>query len=360
MTQRLQIGFVFIILHMGFGYFMYPRLTYSLTNTGHWGVVLSYGLLQLILITIYKKGLNYFPKEDMIDIFLKMGRWVAFIFLFPYVINLTALAAMDLRAHTETITSIFLIRTPYLAVLILLFFISTYTAIKGLGTILRTSVIFFITINLLVIFVIASSTVNFDFHNALPAWPSSLDFLWNVKFFYLMGFSVILFIGFIPSEKNLKLGQLFAAWAYVLLFFLTGVYFPLFIFGQETVATFLFPIKEAADSVDIGWFVFNRQTIFFGISIIGFNLILTAVQFWMVGKIMQKLVNWKRSKASYWIGAFSLLAFIFAACVPNRIWIEKFIYLIGCTNVYFIVILPLTILLYSVLVEKRTTGYEKK
>ncbi|WP_201007524.1 GerAB/ArcD/ProY family transporter [Paenibacillus glycanilyticus] len=348
MTQRLQLGFVFIIIHMSFGYLLYPKLTYSLTKSGHWGIVLSYGLLQLILIAIYKKGLNYFPQKDMIDIFLTMGRWAAFIFLIPYAFNLNALVAMNIRAHAEDIISIFLIRTPYWAVLILLFLISTYTAIKGLGTILRTSAVFFFSINLFVIFVIASSTVNFQLQNALPAWPLSLDFLWNVKFLYLMGFSAILFLGFVPSETNLKFSQLTAAWLYVLFFYLSAVYVPLFIFGQETVTTFVFPMKEAADSVDLSWFVFNRQTLFFGISIIGFNLILNAVKLWMIGQIMQRLFPGRRSKASYWILAFSFIAFLFALCVPNKAWIEKLNLMSEGTNAFFTVILPSIIFLYVV------------
>jgi hypothetical protein len=357
-TSRLQLGLVFIIMHMGFGYMQYPNLIYKLTKTGHWGVVLSYGLFQLILMIVYKKGLNYFPQKDMIDICLKMGKWVAFLFLIPFVLNLAAVVAMSLRHHAEGIGSIFLIRTPSWAILILLLAISTYTAIKGLGTILRSSVFIFIIVNLMVIFVIISSVANFDFKNASPVWPSSLDFLTDINFLYLMGFSSLL-IGFVPPETNMTFGQLTGVWAYVICFYLVVVYIPLFIFGQETAVTFPFPTKEAADSVDMNWFVFNQQTMFFGLSLVGFTVILNAVLLWMIGQIIQKLFNWRRSKASFWICIFSVLAFIFAVSVPSIAWFEKIGLWAAGSNVLFIVIIPFTICIYGFLAGKGRLGYEK-
>lgn len=358
MTSRLQFGLVFIIMYMGSGYLQYPSLVYKLTKTGHWGVILSYGLVQLILLMIYKKGLNYFPQKDMIDIFLKMGKWVAYIFLIPAVLIFTLLVAMSLRHHAEVIGSIFLIRTPSWAILILLLVISMYTAMKGLGTILRSSVFIFFIVNILVVFVIISSVVNFNFRNALPVWPSTFDFLTDINFLYLLGFST-LFLGFVPPETNLTFGQLSGTWAYIICFYLTVVYLPLFIFGQETVVTFLFPTKEAADSVDMNWFVFNQQTMFFGLSLVGFTIIINAVSLWMIGQIIQKLFSWQRSKASYWISAFSLTAFIFAVSVPNLSWIEKFALWGTGANFLLNVILPFTILIYGVLAGKRRLGYEK-
>ncbi|WNR42882.1 GerAB/ArcD/ProY family transporter [Paenibacillus roseipurpureus] len=360
MTQRLQIGLVFITMSMGFGFLQYPNLIFKITKTGHFVVVLSYGLLQMFLMIIYKKGLNYFPKQDIIDIYLKMGRWVAFIFLIPYVLNLTALVAMSLRQHAENIGSIFLSRTPDWSILILLLFISTFTAIKGLGTILRSSFFIFFIVNFLVLFVVISSIVNVDFKNALPAYPSSLDFLTKKDFFYLMGFSSILFLGFVPPETKLKFGQLFAEWTYVIFFYLAVVYLPLFIFGQETVVTFHFPAKDAVDSVDINWFIFNQQTIFFGMSMVGLTILLNAVLLWIIGQIIRKLFNWQRNKPSYWICAFSLIAFIFAVSVPNLAWIEKLSLWSAGVHAYFIVIIPFTIFIYGVIANRGMTGYENK
>ncbi|MBA2937519.1 GerAB/ArcD/ProY family transporter [Paenibacillus sp. CGMCC 1.16610] len=346
-------------MHMGFGYLQYPSLIYKLTKTGHWGVVLSYGLLILILMMICKKGLDYFPEKDMIDIYLKMGRWVAFLFLIPYALNITALIAMSFRHHAEVIASIFLLQTPIWAIMILLLVISTYTAIKGLGTILRSSVIIFLIVNILVAFVIVSSFVNFDFRNALPLIPPSLHFVTNINFLYLLGFSS-LFLGFIPSKTNLTYGQLFGALAYVICFYLTVVYIPLFIFGTETVDSFFFPAKEAADSVDMNWFVFNQQTMFFGLSMVGFTIILNAVLLWMIIQIIQKLFNLKSKKASYWIYAFSLIAFVFAISIPNLILIEKFALWSAGANALFIIILPFTMFIYGVLAGRGRLRYEKK
>ncbi len=359
LTSRLQIGLVFIIIHMGFGYLQYPSLIYKLTKTGHWGVVLSYGLLLLSLMMICKKGLDYFPEKDLIDVYLKMGRWVAFLFLIPYALNITALVAMSFRHHAEVIASIFLIRTPIWAIILLLLVISTYTAIKGLETILRSSVIIFLIVNILVAFVIITSFVNFDFRNALPIRPPSLHFATNINFLYLMGFSS-LFLGFIPSKTNLTYRQLFGALAYVICFYLAVVYISLFIFGTETVDSIFFPAKEAADSVDMNWFVFNQQTMFFGLSMVGFTIILNGVMLWMILQIIQKLFNLQSKKASYWICAFSLTAFLFAISVPNLALIEKCALWSAGANAVLMVIIPFTILIYGVLAGKGRLAYEKK
>jgi hypothetical protein len=314
-TYRLQIGVIFIIIHLSFGYLAYPNLIYELTKTGHWEVVMCQGFLQLILIWIYIKGLNYFPKNDVIDIYLKIGRWAAFIFLTPFVINLIALVASNTRLHTDVIISIFLPRTPYWSVLILLFFISVYTAIKGLGTILRCSIFIFFIVIPLVAFNFFSSVINFDLHNVTPVWNLNLKFLLNIKFLYILGFSSFLFLGFMTSKTKLTFLQLFVAWICVIVLFLSVVYIPLFIFGQETVTIFPHPFYEAMDSVDISWFSFNRQTIFFGISLVGLLILANAVRLWMIGQIMQKMFKWRRAKSSYWIIAFSVIAFIFALLV---------------------------------------------
>lgn len=359
MTRRVQIGLVFIITYFSVGYLHYPYLIYLLTQSGHWEVVLSQGLLQLILIWIYMKGLNYFPQKDIIDIYLKMGRWAAYLFLIPFVINLTALVAFDLRFHTEVLTSIFLTRTPYWSILVLLIFISAYTAIKGWGTILRSSVFIFLLVIPLVMFNSISSMINFDFQNAFPIWQSSINFLVDIKFLYLLGLSSFLFLGFVPSETNMTFGQLVVAWACVILFILTSVYVPLFIFGQETVSTFPLPILEAMDSVDIRWFVFNRQTMFLGLSLVGFTIMFNALLIWMIGQIMLRLFKWHRTKATHWIIAFSLIAFISALFVPNHDWIEKcFLWSTGA-QVYSMIIIPFTIFIYGAFSKRGMAGYEK-
>jgi hypothetical protein len=359
MSQKLQIGFVFIIMYISLNHLMYPNLIYELTNTGHWEVVVCQGLLQLTLIWIYIKGLSYFPHQDVIDIFLKMGKTVAFILLIPFVISLTALVALDIRIHTEFINSVFLSRTPYWAVLVLLFFITTYTALNGLGTILRSSVFIFFMIIPLLLFIIFSSSMNFDWHNASPVWHPSLDFLIKKKFFYLMGFAPFLPLGFMAYKTKLTFGFIFLAWVCVMIFFLSFVYIPLFIFGQESAITLPFSMIEAINSVDITWFMFNQQTMFLALSLIGFTIILNGVLLWISGRIMQKMLKLKKAKASYWIIAFSVIAFSFAVFVPSRAWTEKcFLWSVGA-QVYFMIIIPFSILIYGFVLKRGMVRYEK-
>ncbi|SDM85066.1 Spore germination protein [Fictibacillus solisalsi] len=360
MTHRIQVGMLFIIMHLSFSYLIYPDLIYRLTKTSHWEVILCQGLMQLILLWIYYKGLNYFPDKNVIEIYLKIGKWAAIIFLTPYVINLIAIVGFNLRLHAEVINDVFLPRTPYWSILILLFFISVYTAIKGLDTILRSSVIIFFIVIPLIFFNIFSSFTNFDLHSVSPVWDSPLKFLFNIKYFYLMGFSSFLILGFISSGANSNFCQIFAVFVSVVLFSLSAVYIPLFIFGQETVTTLAYPFLEAINSVDISWFIFNRQTMVFGISLVGLVILANAVLLWMSGHIMQKTYKWKTMEAAYWIILLSVIAFVVALVVPHQSLVEKFFLWSTGAQTYFMIIIPSFIFLYGSLSKGGLVGYDKK
>lgn len=351
MTKRIQISIVFIVMHLSFGYIVYPNLLYTVTKTAHWELIICQGILQLILILCYTKGLNYFPQDNVIDIYLKMGRGIAVIFLIPFVINLTFLVAYNIRLHTEVIVSIFLPRTPYWSILLLLFFLSVYTAIKGLGTILRATIFISIIAIPLVMFNVLSSVVNFDLHNITQAVEPSPYHLLNVKYIYILGFSFFLFLGFFSVDMKWRLRHLSLLCVLVVLSYLSIVYVPLFIFGQETVLTLENPFLEAMDSVNISWFVFNRQTMLFGISLIGLVTLSNSVILWVIGTIMRKVINYQKAKSSTWIITFSIMAFILALLVPDQSTVEKyFLWSIG-VQTCFIIIIPFTILIYGFLLK---------
>ncbi|MFE1243282.1 GerAB/ArcD/ProY family transporter [Fictibacillus sp. NPDC058756] len=359
MTRRLQIGITFIIIQMSFGYLIYPDLIYELTNTAHWELVMSHGIVQLFLIWVYIKGLSYYPQNDIVDIFLKIGRWAAFLFFIPFVINLIVLVAFNTRLHAEVIISIFLPRTPYWSIMILLFFISVYTATKGIGTILRCSVFICFIVIPLVIFNFFSSLVNFDLHNVTQAWDLPIQSWIDIKFFYLLGLSPFLFLGFMTSETILSFRQLFLTWICVILFILSVVYIPVFIFGQETVVRLTNPFVEAMDSVDISWFSFNRQAVFFGVSLVGLVIFANAVILWMIGHVAQKMFKCRKAKTSHWIISIAVLSFILALVVPSKTLNEKyFLWSIGA-QAFFMVMTPFIIFIYGFVSERSVLEYEK-
>jgi hypothetical protein len=344
----------------GFVYLLYPKLVISMTEGGHWAVILTQGLLQMVFMLIFKKGLDYFPKMDVIDIFRQMGKWVAFILLVPFAFVLTMMVGFGLRSHTDQIIMIFLNRTPNWVVLALFVFISAFGAIKGLETILRSSVLVFIIVNLIILFIAFTMMINIDFHNALPAWPSSLRFLWNAKFNYLTGFSPLLFLGFVPQENNMKYGQLFLVWTYVTFLILLIVYLPLFIFGQETAVKLRYLVVDSLDTVDLPWFFFSRQSMFFGITLISFTIFLNAGMLWQIGQLMQKIFNWQRTKPSYWILAFSLIAFLMGVFVPNEDMVEKLVRFSTGAHAVSMIFITFFTIIYGVLNRRRMAGYEKK
>jgi hypothetical protein len=358
MTQRLQIGATFIIMYLSFGYLIYPNQIYLLTNTAHWEAVICLGLLQLFLIWIYVKGLNYFPKHDIIDILSQIGRWMVFVLLIPYVINLIALVAVNVRLHTVLINKIFLPRTPYWPILFLLMSISTYTAIKGIGTIMRCSIFFFCMVVPIAIFNILSSVVNFDLHNISPVITPTSNFLLDMRFYYLLGFSSFLYLGFMISKQR-TFRPLFFAWISVVLFLLSVVYIPLFIFGQETAVMLPHPFVESMDSIDISWFFFNRQTIFFGIAVIGLVTFTNSLMLWMAGRILQKMWKNQIKKLTQWIVFSSILALTLSLLIPNKSMIDDCFYWGIRVHTFSVIFIPFTIFIYGFFRKKRRMRNEK-
>jgi hypothetical protein len=347
-----QPGFTFIIMHMGNIFFLYVKLVYLTTNSGHWEVVMTQSLIQFLLMWLYIKALSRFPQNDIIDIYLKAGKWIAFAILLPIVVHLTMYVMLNIRAHSELLEYAFLPRTPFWAIMILLFFVSTYTSLKGLKTILRCSVFIFFLVIPCLIFIICSSMTNIDIHNASPFWNRSFDFITDKNFPSIVGSSMFLFLGLISSEVSYKFSRIVWAWALMVLLFLSVIYMPLLIFGQETIVTLFLPFIEATDSIEITWFPLNRATMFFGISLVAFAVLFNALLLWMIGQMAQKVTGCQKAKIPLVIIAFSVIAFISALFIPNWVWIEKLLLWNSIVQLCAIVFVPISIFLISFLHKK--------
>ncbi|MED1865798.1 GerAB/ArcD/ProY family transporter [Fictibacillus nanhaiensis] len=360
MTYRIQLGVVFIILHLSFSYIIYPNLVYSLTRTAHWEVVMWQGFFQILLLLIFLRGLSYFPKNDVVEIFLKMGKGIAIFFLMPLAINLVGLIALNLRIHTDVITALFLPRTPYWSITILLFLISVYTAVNGFKTILRSSVFIFLIVLPLVLFNLFSSYVNIDIENVQTVWNSPPKFLLDINFFYVIGFSPFLVLGFVSSKVRLTLQQVFIVSISVFLFFLSVVYIPLFIFGPETVVTLNDPFLEAMDTIDISWFSFNRQTMFFGLSLIGLVIVANSVLLWVTGQIIQRLFMYGTQKKSYGMIVSSTCVLIVALLVPSQSMVKKYFLWSMGIQTYSTIVISISLFLYGIFKQREMKIHEKK
>lgn len=61
--KSLHVMLMYIISHLGLIFFMYPGNVISSTEQGHWLPVLVGVIIHFIFISIYMKGLSYFPKK---------------------------------------------------------------------------------------------------------------------------------------------------------------------------------------------------------------------------------------------------------------------------------------------------------
>ena len=358
MIQKWQVGYVFIIMNLGTAFYLYDKLIYSSTNRGHWEVILCQGLLQLFLIWLYIKGLKKFPKKDIIDIYLKIGRWLGIVMIVPLIVHLVIEVLLNIRANSEIIVFAFLPRTPNWAVMLLLFFVSTYTSIKGLQTILRSSIFLFFIIIPNLIFIMSLSIVNLDIQNAFPFWNTSVDFLFNGHFPYIVGSSTFLFLGVITPKVELDFSKIAIAWAFLMLILLGIIYIPLLTFGQEMAVTLFLPFVDAINSIEISWFPISRGTMFLGLTLISFVIVYNALILWMIGEMSRKLTKCHKRIVPYIILGLSIIGFILASFIPNWDWIEKWLKWNLIMQCFAMKIIPTTVFFISLLYKKDVMTYK--
>lgn len=76
----MHVMLMYVISHLGLIFFMYPGNVISSTEQGHWLPVLVGVVIHFIFITIYMKGLSYFPKKDIIRIYAGIGKGTAMLY----------------------------------------------------------------------------------------------------------------------------------------------------------------------------------------------------------------------------------------------------------------------------------------
>ncbi len=74
MDKSLHVILMFLLTHLGLIFFMFPGNIVSSTEQGHWFPILFGFVLTFILISLYMKGLSYFPKQDIITIYSDIGK----------------------------------------------------------------------------------------------------------------------------------------------------------------------------------------------------------------------------------------------------------------------------------------------
>ncbi|MBO7742980.1 GerAB/ArcD/ProY family transporter [Paenibacillus sp. MWE-103] len=344
MDRSWQIFVLYILIHLGLIFFLYPRDVIVSAGEGHWvEILLNYGI-HLLAIAVYMKGLGYSGDNDIIGLFFRAGKPVAFLILVPLALYLSVTVVLVVRILAEVVIVVFLSKTPIWALAALFLAVSGYIASKGLETLLRTGILLSFFCLPVILFIFAVSFQNVDWRYIFPlrndfSFVSDMHY-WQSLHPVAAGFS---FLGFVKPHSTFRKSRIYLASALLFPFFFFAVYIPLLTFGQATSSTFDFPYSVALDSIYYSWLVFDKVTIFFLFGLANFTMLYVAVSLWQPVRIVHRW--FPAFKPVYILLTLLAAAFVSCLCIPDWRTVQTIFAWNAYLRFYVLILLPLSTLL---------------
>jgi hypothetical protein len=357
MDKSSSIMVTYLLTHLGLIFFLYPENIIGSTESAHWIPILVGVIVHFVVISIYMKGLSFFPNWDIIRIYSNAGKGVSLIFLAPMALYLFVIAILAVRSYSEVIVIIFLSSTPLWSIMVLLIFVSMYLASKGVETILRTGVLLGIIFLPSIFIICFTSLQNIDWNYTFPLFEQNFSFLTEGS--YLQSFFAFtggyLFLGFVQPSITYQRKKVLLAAAALIPFFIFSVYIPILTFGEATAVTLHFPFVVVAETLNISWLMFDRVTMFFLLTLIAFSMLFIAITFWETNRIINQCIP--MVKPIYLTLILSVLIFVLCLMIPDWKAVEKLFLWNSPLRFFILMTVPLSTY-YLGLRFKRKVGHE--
>jgi spore germination protein (amino acid permease) len=351
--KSLYVVIMYILTHIGLILFLYPGNIIDSSSQGQWIPIIIGVIVHFIILFLLLTGLDRFPHQDIITIYLRAGKLVTFIFLFPTSLYFFMANIITVRAYSEVVTIVFLSNTPLWAIMALLLILSSYLAIKGVEAIFRTGILLLLFLFPLICFILVVAFQNVDWHYVYPLWNDDFSFLTDSSYlrsFFAIG-GVFLFIGFVRPVIPYKKKKVLLAAVALIPIFIISVYIPVLTFGQATASTFLFPFVMTVDAINLTWLMFDRLTMFFLLSIVIFILLFISLVLWMSVRIINKCLL-PTMNPSYLIMAVSFIIYFICLWIPNWNDVEQLFKWNTSLRFYVIFGVPISIWILGVKARK--------
>ncbi|MBM6617817.1 GerAB/ArcD/ProY family transporter [Bacillus sp. RD4P76] len=338
----MHVMMMYVICHLGLIFFMFPADIIASTDQGHWFPISVGIIVHFLCLLIYMKGLSFFPKKDILSIFSGRRKGVTFLFFTPILLYLIIVIIITTRAYSEIITLVFLSHTPLWAIILLLLFVSAYIAAKGIETIIRTALLLALLFIPIILFVFIISFQNVDWRYALPL-DTDLSFLFKPEYLesYFAFSGGFIFLGFVQPYFSYERKYITLSAVFLIPFFLFSVYIPILTLGQATASTTFLPFVVILDSINIDWFMFDRVTMFFLLSLISFIFLYISLVMWKAIRIINFFIP-KRS-ANYFLIGITVFAFAVCFWIPDWKDVEDILFMNSFLRIYVLIIVPLYI-----------------
>ncbi|RXZ83233.1 hypothetical protein EBB07_07875 [Paenibacillaceae bacterium] len=359
MDKSMGVVLIYFLMQLGIIFFVYPEFIMESTSEAHWLPILFGVIVNLCVMSIYLKGLSYFPNMDIIAIYSSFGKVMAAILLLPIFIYLMLVTVITINEFADIISIVFLTSTPLWSIIGLLLITAAFIGASGIATIFRTAILLAILFLPLMFFIICLSLQNIDLHYFFPLWDSDFSQL-NGSALIRSLFpitSTFLIFGFIIPHYPFKMKKVMLSIMAIIPFFFLAVYIPVLTFGHGTVTTLRYPFVMVISSVYVSWLMFDRVTVFLVLSLIAFAILFMAVIIWQ----MISIVNHFLPKIRKHYIALAFVVIFFSICLQstsvstiNELFLKN-----NLLRLYILFFVPLSIYLIG-LYFRRRGGYENK
>ena len=350
---------MYFLSHLGLIFFMYPTEIIASTGEGHWIPIMIGVIAHFIILIIYLKGLDFFPNQNLISIYLHgIGKGGSALFLLPAALYVFILTIITIRANAEIINIILLSKTPIWSIMALLIIIAAYLAAQGVEAIFRTGVLLTFLFLPLVLCVLLFSFQNVDWHYIFPLIDVQFSFISDINFLKsFFAFSGgLLFLGFVQPHLHYQRKNVLLAAIFLIPFFLLSVYIPLLTFGRATASTFFLPFVIALDAVNINWLMFDRVTLFFLMSLITFIILYLSLVIWKMVKIVNVYIPLKNSV--YLLVVLSAMIYVICLLIPNWEDVETIFTWNTFFRFYIMGVIPLSVYILGIRFRRKSQNEE--
>lgn len=354
MDRSISVSITYILCQAGLILFMYPTNIIGSTTESHWMPILLGVLVHFLMVWVLLMGLGAFPNQDMIAIFRQHGRGVAILLLTPVFAYLFMGGVIAVRSYAEIVTIIFLSETPSWAIMTLLLTLATYLASKGIESILRTGVIMFLLFIPLLCFILVASFQNADWRYIHPFFSKDFSFLKSMSYFnsYFAIGGVFVLFGFLQPIVTFTKKSIFLSSLCIVPVFFVSVYVPILTFGQDTSSQFIFPFVIAVDAVNLTWFMFDRLTMFFLLSIVIFILIFLSLVLWMLVILLKRSVC-QRVSSTYVLLGLSVCVLTLCFFIPDWNAIDTLFTWNTPLRFFVLIIVPVSVFLLGIRAKRK-------
>jgi spore germination protein KB len=273
-----------------------PTFLFDKGKTATWMIPLFAGMVMIPLFLLLSALLKKYEDKGLIDIvYTLMGKYIGFIVNFILFLIMLVATAVNSRDYVDIIQTLYLPRTPRVAIYILLMTAVWFIASRGLEVIGRTAWFIFpiLTVVLGIFVVLALGKVELSF--LFPFWGDGLleTLKTSVQHSAITGDILVLpaLFPYIRSHKDFKAPALLGL---LLSMVEMAGSFAIYIatFDYPSVNHILFPFHQTLSLIQLGRYFINIESLYFAFWIIA-SIIRYTIYLYLTACIFASALNIK-------------------------------------------------------------------